>query len=312
MEALLGEAAGDVLVIRSHGSIVSEGIATAVALAVKDRGARLVGVIGHTECAAARAAIQTYLDEVAFAWPWKPAARTSVSSTASSSEEKCVFDTSEADAKAAAAAVEAKAARAKPLGIMEYLLSGCMIGAGWDEDESMHGVHGGRLYWDACCEPERSRTGKASGGDPTCSGAAPLGNTLAQAVEELSGSRISEAGRRWRDERAACAQPKQCLSIEAPRARRVYNCSIERSDSQKAAMAAAQREAISATPDDIALVARGSAKLAAASLLRAMAKQLPRVLASRLRVCALDCNGGTGALSTLRTGWYHNRCYFFE
>lgn len=47
-----------------------------------------------------------------------------------------------------------------------------------------------------------------------------------QAVEELSGSRISDAGRRWRDERAAGAQPKQCVPIEAPRARRVYNCSI--------------------------------------------------------------------------------------
>ena len=34
---------------RSHGSTVSEGIATAVALAVRDRGARLVGIVGHTE-----------------------------------------------------------------------------------------------------------------------------------------------------------------------------------------------------------------------------------------------------------------------
>ena len=85
----------------------------------------------------------------------------------------------------------------------------------------------------------------------------------------------------------------------------------ERSDSQKMAMAAAQREAISASPGDTALVARGSAKLAAAALLRSLAKQLPRALASQLRVCALQCDGA-GALCTLRTGWYHNRCYFFE
>ncbi len=45
-------------------------------------------------------------------------------------------------------------------------------------------------------------------------------------MEELSGSRIAEAGRRWRDERAVAAPPKACLPIEAPRARRVYNCSI--------------------------------------------------------------------------------------
>ena len=36
------------------------------------------------QCAAAKAGIQKYVDEVAFAWPWKPAARTSMSSTASS------------------------------------------------------------------------------------------------------------------------------------------------------------------------------------------------------------------------------------
>lgn len=76
-------------------------------------------------------------------------------------------------------------------------------------------------------------------------------------------------------------------------------------------MAAAQREAISTSPGDVAHVARSSAKLAAAALLRSLAKQLPRALASQLRVCAMECDAA-GALGTLRTGWYHNRCYFFE
>jgi hypothetical protein len=77
-------------------------------------------------------------------------------------------------------------------------------------------------------------------------------------------------------------------------------------------MAAAQREAIQCSPGDCALVARGNAKLAGAALLRALAKQLPRGLAARLRVCALECDAGTGALAVLRSGWYNNRCYFFE
>lgn len=93
-----------------------------------------------------------------------------------------MFDTSEADAKAAARAAEEEAARAKPMGLLERLLSGCAIGAGWDDDESMHGVHGGRLYWDACCdERERSRACGLASVEGTCSGSAHLGDTLAQA-----------------------------------------------------------------------------------------------------------------------------------
>jgi hypothetical protein len=219
-----------------------------------------------------------------------------------------VFDTSEADAKAAVAAAAAAAERAAPPKLLERLLSGCVIGAGWDEDESLHGVHGGRLYWDACVEPARE---DSHAGFAESTGGAVLSDTLAQAraqggpremrpvlspstsaslctrlfdrsgavhevwcsrgrwccsqhnspasywllqpavirqavvvrvaalsarvlrrcahlqaVEELSGSRIAEAGRRWRDERAVAAPPKACLPIEAPRARRVYNCSI--------------------------------------------------------------------------------------
>lgn len=86
----------------------------------------------------------------------------------------------------------------------------------------------------------------------------------------------------------------------------------ERSDSQREAMARAQREALHSTPEDCALVARGNAKLAAASLLRALAKQLPRGLMSRLSVCAMQCSDDSGALALLRSGWYYNRCYFFE
>ena len=86
----------------------------------------------------------------------------------------------------------------------------------------------------------------------------------------------------------------------------------ERSDSQRAAMAVAQREAIQRNASDCALVARGNVKLTAAALLRSLAKQLPRGLAAKLRVCALECNVDTGALALLRSGWYDSRCYFFE
>ena len=94
-------------------------------------------------------------------------------------QEPCVFDTSEADAKAAVAAAAAAAAeRAAPPKLLERLLSGCVIGAGWDEDESMHGVHGGRLYWDACAEPARE---DSHAGFAESTGSAVLGDTLAQA-----------------------------------------------------------------------------------------------------------------------------------
>ena len=95
-------------------------------------------------------------------------------------QEKCIFDTSEADAKAAVAAAE-EAKRNKSLTLLGRVLSGCVIGAGWDEDESMHGVHGGRLYWDTCCEPdcERSFAGMVIA-EPTRSGGAILGDTIAQ------------------------------------------------------------------------------------------------------------------------------------
>lgn len=93
-----------------------------------------------------------------------------------------MFDTSEADARAAARAAEEEAAKAKPAGFLERLLSGCAIGAGWDEDESMHGVHGGRLYWDACAdERERPRAFGLASVEGTTGGAAHLGDTMAQA-----------------------------------------------------------------------------------------------------------------------------------
>jgi len=108
-------------------------------------------------------------------------------------QEPCVFDTYEADAKAAVAAAAAAAERAAPPKLLERLLSGCVIGAGWDEDESMHGVHGGRLYWDACAEPARE---DSHAGFAESSGGAVLSDTLAQARAGAApgGTRWSEQG----------------------------------------------------------------------------------------------------------------------
>jgi len=55
---------------RAQGNIATPGIAAQIAQIMEDTGARLVIVLGHTECAAVDRAIDRWLDKSASSWPW--------------------------------------------------------------------------------------------------------------------------------------------------------------------------------------------------------------------------------------------------
>ena len=55
---------------RAQGNIATPGIAAQIAQTMEDTGARLVIVLGHTECAAVDRAIDRWLDRTASVWPW--------------------------------------------------------------------------------------------------------------------------------------------------------------------------------------------------------------------------------------------------
>lgn len=55
---------------RAQGNIATPGIAAQIAQTMEDTGARLVIVLGHTECAAVDRAIDKWLDRTASVWPW--------------------------------------------------------------------------------------------------------------------------------------------------------------------------------------------------------------------------------------------------
>ena len=55
---------------RGQGNIATPGIAAQIAQTMEDTGARLVIVLGHTECAAVDRAIDRWLDRTASVWPW--------------------------------------------------------------------------------------------------------------------------------------------------------------------------------------------------------------------------------------------------
>ena len=58
--------------IRTPGNMVTPAVAATVAQLLEESGARLVAVMGHTQCAAADAAIDAWLEahHSPAAWPW--------------------------------------------------------------------------------------------------------------------------------------------------------------------------------------------------------------------------------------------------
>jgi hypothetical protein len=58
---------------RTQGNIATPGIAAQIAQTLEDSGARLVMVMGHTQCPAVDKAIDAWLDRAAMDWPWAAA-----------------------------------------------------------------------------------------------------------------------------------------------------------------------------------------------------------------------------------------------
>ena len=55
---------------RSKGNFATPEVASDVALAVQDSGARLIMVLGHTQCSAIDVAVDRWLEKKYSAWPW--------------------------------------------------------------------------------------------------------------------------------------------------------------------------------------------------------------------------------------------------
>lgn len=55
---------------RTRGNIATPGIAAQIAQTLEDSGARLLVVMGHTQCPAVDKAIDEWLDRASHDWPW--------------------------------------------------------------------------------------------------------------------------------------------------------------------------------------------------------------------------------------------------
>ncbi|BDA42365.1 hypothetical protein COCOBI_03-2520 [Coccomyxa sp. Obi] len=324
-----GSGANDIALLRAQGNIATPGVAAQIAQTMEDTGARLVIVLGHTECAAVDRAIDRWLDKTAWTWPWlsqttslhHPPNWQPLQSLGPPKPPSASTDSSSRTPEEATRSDKLNLTGIKEGSFLKSLVT-CYCGAGMEEDESNHPST-------RSCAP--SPDGSVRGGGPAARGGASaamsmsdrtvvhtLGDTLEVAVDEVALQRLKAAEEAGRSRDHPKDIPPDTLRnpIEAPRARRsisLHNTSHGMRSAEDELSEQGKRRSViirnAATASD---VAAANAKLAAEALLRGLSKRLDAEALREVEVVAMSCDVDTRELTMLRKGWYHHCTYFFE